>query len=314
MSRWEFMRRLEELLSDISPNEREEALQYYNDYFNDAGKENEKEVIDALGSPEQVAKIVKDGLGDNVSQGEFTENGFINGPAYAQNEIMKRTPESRAEGSFGDNLIKEESGAAGEDGSRQRDAAYTSSQNSYGQGNSADGHNTGSYSQGNSSNGQNNDPYGQDDGTYGQNDGVYSQSQNSEGQKEGKDNMPTWAIVLIVIGCILFSPAILGIVCAAFAVIIGVIAAAVGIVFGSGLAMIILYIVGISLVVAGLGCMFAHPLTGIGLLGGGFLCGALGILFMLLTGFLAGKCIPGIFQGISYICKKIFGNKGGSKG
>ena len=45
MSRWEFMRRLEELLSDISPNEREEALQYYNDYFNDAGKENEKEVI-----------------------------------------------------------------------------------------------------------------------------------------------------------------------------------------------------------------------------------------------------------------------------
>ena len=36
MSRWEFMRRLEELLSDISPSEREEALQYYNDYINDA--------------------------------------------------------------------------------------------------------------------------------------------------------------------------------------------------------------------------------------------------------------------------------------
>ena len=34
MSRWKFMRQLEELLSDISPNEREEALQYYNDYFN----------------------------------------------------------------------------------------------------------------------------------------------------------------------------------------------------------------------------------------------------------------------------------------
>ena len=49
MSRWEFMRQLEELLSDISPNEREEALQYYNDYFNDAGRENEQEVIAALG-------------------------------------------------------------------------------------------------------------------------------------------------------------------------------------------------------------------------------------------------------------------------
>ena len=33
MSRWEFMRQLEKLLSDISPNEREEALQYYNDYL-----------------------------------------------------------------------------------------------------------------------------------------------------------------------------------------------------------------------------------------------------------------------------------------
>ena len=61
MSRWEFMRQLEKLLSDISPNEREEALQYYNDYFNDPGMENEQQVIKALGSPEQVAKIVKDG-------------------------------------------------------------------------------------------------------------------------------------------------------------------------------------------------------------------------------------------------------------
>ena len=47
MNRWEFMRQLEKLLSDISPNEREEALQYYNDYFNDAGMENEQEVMKA---------------------------------------------------------------------------------------------------------------------------------------------------------------------------------------------------------------------------------------------------------------------------
>lgn len=76
MSRWEFMRQLEELLSDISPSEREEALQYYNDYFNDAGRENEQEVIRALGTPEQVAKIVKDGLGTGSSAGSFTEYGF----------------------------------------------------------------------------------------------------------------------------------------------------------------------------------------------------------------------------------------------
>ena len=73
MSRWEFMRKLEELLSDISPSEREEALQYYNDYFNDARRENEQSVIESLGSPEQVAKIVREGLDDGQGRGEFTE-------------------------------------------------------------------------------------------------------------------------------------------------------------------------------------------------------------------------------------------------
>ena len=63
MNRFEYMRRLEDLLSDISPSEKEEALTYYNDYFNDAGQENEQQVIEELGSPEQVAVGVKEGLG-----------------------------------------------------------------------------------------------------------------------------------------------------------------------------------------------------------------------------------------------------------
>lgn len=63
MNRFEYMRRLEALLSDISPSEKEEALTYYNDYFNDAGQENERQVIEELGSPEQVAAGVKEGLG-----------------------------------------------------------------------------------------------------------------------------------------------------------------------------------------------------------------------------------------------------------
>lgn len=69
MSRKEFMERLEELLRDIPDNEREEALQYYNDYFDDAGIENEAEVIRDLGSPEQVAQKLKAGLGELASVG-----------------------------------------------------------------------------------------------------------------------------------------------------------------------------------------------------------------------------------------------------
>ena len=44
MNRTEFMNRLERLLWDIPESERREALQYYNDYFDDAGPENEARV------------------------------------------------------------------------------------------------------------------------------------------------------------------------------------------------------------------------------------------------------------------------------
>lgn len=59
MSRWEFMSQLEKLLLYVPIQEREEALQYYNDYFDDAGPEREQEVIASLGSPKQVAENIK---------------------------------------------------------------------------------------------------------------------------------------------------------------------------------------------------------------------------------------------------------------
>lgn len=59
MNRTEFMRQLENLLQNISPEERAEALQYYNDYFDDAGAEKEQEVLEALGDPIKVAENIK---------------------------------------------------------------------------------------------------------------------------------------------------------------------------------------------------------------------------------------------------------------
>lgn len=59
MNRTEYMRQLESLLQNISATEREEALQYYNEYFNDAGPENEQNVIEALGNPAKWRRILK---------------------------------------------------------------------------------------------------------------------------------------------------------------------------------------------------------------------------------------------------------------
>lgn len=74
MNRAEFMEKLRILLSDIEESEREEALAFYEHYFDDAGAENEQAVIDSLGSPEKVANTIKEGLGEAaVEQGELKQ-------------------------------------------------------------------------------------------------------------------------------------------------------------------------------------------------------------------------------------------------
>ena len=59
MDRKQFMRQLEALLSDIPGEERREALEYYESYFDEAGEDREAEVIKELGSPGKVAAIIK---------------------------------------------------------------------------------------------------------------------------------------------------------------------------------------------------------------------------------------------------------------
>ena len=67
MNRMEFMRELEKLLEGIPQKEREEALAYYNDYFDDAGAENEQNVIQSLGSPKKVAESIRRDMGEDAS-------------------------------------------------------------------------------------------------------------------------------------------------------------------------------------------------------------------------------------------------------
>ena len=75
MSKEEFLSQLEHQLSGMPENEKQEALQYYRDYFEDAGKEKEGEVLAALGSPEDVARNIREENGS----GEYTECGYHTG-------------------------------------------------------------------------------------------------------------------------------------------------------------------------------------------------------------------------------------------
>lgn len=55
MNRTEYMAALRRALAVLPEEERASALRYYEEYFDDAGPENEQKVIADLGAPEQVA-------------------------------------------------------------------------------------------------------------------------------------------------------------------------------------------------------------------------------------------------------------------
>ena len=80
MNRVEFMRQLESLLWDLPESDRVDAIAYYNDYFDEAGVENEERVLKELGSPERVAAIIKADLNDSGNEkAEYTEQGYSDG-------------------------------------------------------------------------------------------------------------------------------------------------------------------------------------------------------------------------------------------
>ncbi|MDO5572729.1 MAG: hypothetical protein Q4G60_01980 [bacterium] len=121
MNRAEFMQQLGALLGDLPINERTEALKYYADYFDDAGSENEEQVIKELGSPQEVAGIIKAELNaKDKESGEFTEKGYKN-PAYTTTAAPAAGQNNRANSSYTAN-----------DNAQSGQGTYTPKQNSAG--------------------------------------------------------------------------------------------------------------------------------------------------------------------------------------
>lgn len=102
MNKNQFLERLEKLLSDLPEEERREAVAWYHDYFDDAGEENEADVIAQLRSPEDVARNIKANLKENA-QGGFTDAGyesFTGRDVPARQEDLKNEKKSEYTGPF----------------------------------------------------------------------------------------------------------------------------------------------------------------------------------------------------------------------
>lgn len=61
MTKDDFLTTLRTLIQDMPPEDRRDVMNYYTEYFEDAGPEREQEVLRQLGSPEQVAREVLGG-------------------------------------------------------------------------------------------------------------------------------------------------------------------------------------------------------------------------------------------------------------
>lgn len=89
MDRKTFMQELSFLLQDISEDERQEALSFYEDYFDEAGEENEDKVIKELGEPSRVAAIIRDSLKGNFEEHiHVGNNGFSNDDYQRNYEVV----------------------------------------------------------------------------------------------------------------------------------------------------------------------------------------------------------------------------------
>ena len=101
MNRVEFMETLSRLLQDIPEEDRIDALKYYNDYFDDAGSENEQNVIEELESPEKVAMKIKSDREDTGTTEEFEKDN----KAY-QDNVSYEYQEDQANKPWTNNWLK----------------------------------------------------------------------------------------------------------------------------------------------------------------------------------------------------------------
>ncbi len=106
MDRAEFLNRLEAQLLDVPQAEREEALQYYEDYLNDAGDAGDFDILQELGTPEEVADSIRNGLGQDssgVGERSYGSQSSRSGQAGENRQDSSRSGQAGDSGYFSEN-------------------------------------------------------------------------------------------------------------------------------------------------------------------------------------------------------------------
>lgn len=322
MNRTEFMSSLTALLQDVPPAEREEAITYYNEYFDDAGEGNEAGVIAALGSPEELARAIKAGLFDGGNGGEFTESGFHGYEQRTKNQIMSTTQQqggAQADGA-GSAYGRQANGGNSAQGSygQQADGAGSAYGGQANGGNSAYGRQTnagngayGGYGQQAAGGGNTYGGYSRQTAGAGNTYGGYGQQAAGQGRPQ-KEAMTGRQIALIIVLAVVLSPVWIGVLGGLFGGGVGILAGLLGVFIAFLVVGIVLTVAGIALVIAGFAALISAPLGGLCLVGGGLIMVAVGLVFVWLMVLVVGTAIPALFRGCVNLCRRLF-HGGGAK-
>lgn len=288
MNRLEFMDQLEQLLADIPEGERREAIQYYNDYLNDAGVENEEEVLAAFGSPEELAGSIREGLREeNADAGEFSETGFLSG---GEKKAFMEPRESAA-------------------GSYDRYDRYRNNRYQRGQ-YWNDRYRNG----GGGRNAQNADGSA---GSRYRGKEAYRQQENA-GQEEAdgyeahnRKVRGGLLILLLVLAACAFPvliPVTIGVGGGVLGGLLGILAGILGLIFGSAA----VAIAGVIILGVGIVELFVSPMIGVALTGAGLVMLGVGMLLLWGLGWSVGKGVPALCRIIGNVCRRVF-HKGGNQ-
>lgn len=113
-------------------------------------------------------------------------------------------------------------------------------------------------------------------------------------QTGGNAQKGKWILILLLV--ILASPVLLGVAGGLLGVILGLGGALLGIIFACLSTGVSLILGGIALIVKGIWNLFHLPALGMAGVGGGLICGAVGILLLLLFGWFTFQMIPRIWR------------------
>lgn len=246
MNREQFIAQLARLLQDLPPAERQEAIRYYQEYFDDAGEENEDAVIQELGSPGKVAASIKAnlqyggstfGANDTDMENTGTESQTKDADGWQQNgQTMNRWNQSTQQG---------------------WQNADTQGQN------------------GQQGTWQNADTQGQS--------GQQQTWQNSSTQspyamqaRKPKRGVGGWALLIIIL--VFASPVLLGVGGVALSIFIGILATVFALWISFFAVAIGMIGGGIAVLIKGILHAISLPAAGLVSMGGGLICIALGIL------------------------------------